>query len=348
MNKIDTSNWKEFRVGELFNIFLSKDDLKPNELEVGDTPLISSGQANNGIIAYIVSDTAKLWSKNTLTVDMFGKCFYQKQDYYCVSHGRVNILQLKEQKSERVMKFLAAVIEKQTDSFNYTEMCTSNKLKNIVINLPVSDEKEPDYRYMEDFMKSMEEKVKNTLDKFSLKNTSEKIDTSRWEKYHLYDLFEVSMGNKFDRSKMNELADDVNFVGRSGINNGVACSVGFVKDKNDDIVEPYKAGDITIAMGGSIGSSFIQEKDFYTSQNVCVLHTDNPEITYHVKQFIVASISISCNNYEAFVDELNRHIKTDFVLYLPTKEDKPDWKYMEGYMKALETNVINTLNDLVI
>lgn len=39
---------------------------------------------------------------------------------------------------------------------------------------------------------------------------------------------------------------------------------------------------------------------------------------------------------KAFVDELNRHIKTDFSFLLPVKiDDKPDWDYMERYMKNM-------------
>ena len=42
------------------------------------------------------------------------------------------------------------------------------------------------------------------------------------------------------------------------------------------------------------------------------------------------------SSYKAFVDELNRHIKTDFTFLLPVEaDDKPDWKYMEQYMKDM-------------
>ena len=42
--------------------------------------------------------------------------------------------------------------------------------------------------------------------------------------------------------------------------------------------------------------------------------------------------------YKAFENELNRHIKKDFSILLPTKEDEtPDFAYMENYIKELET-----------
>ena len=173
-----------------------------------------------------------------------------------------------------------------------------------------------------------------------------KIDTSNWKEFHLYDIFDISMGNKFDKSKMSNFNPKVNFVGRSSLNNGVSTKVDFVI-VNNKTVEPYPAGDITIAMGGSIGSTFVQKEDFYTSQNVCVLHTDHELINTKVKMFIATCIMASCNNYEAFVEELNKHIRTDFIIYLPVDEKQnPDWQYMESYISELESRVSNSLENL--
>lgn len=93
-----------------------------------------------------------------------------------------------------------------------------------------------------------------------------------------------------------------------------------------------------------IGAAFVQDKEFYTSQNVCVLHTDNHSITERAKWFVAASITASCGNYEAFTDELNRHIRTDFIIRLPMdKTGQPDWTYMEEYMRKVEERVKATM-----
>ena len=48
--------------------------------------------------------------------------------------------------------------------------------------------------------------------------------------------------------------------------------------------------------------------------------------------------------YKAFVDELNRHMKTDFNILLPvTSDNKPDWDYMEKYMQMIEQKTKNVL-----
>ncbi len=81
--KVDTREWREFRVGELFDAFLSKDDIQPKSITEGATPLVSSGKEHNGIIAYIEEPKAHLWKGNTLTVDMFGKSVFSRTTVFC-------------------------------------------------------------------------------------------------------------------------------------------------------------------------------------------------------------------------------------------------------------------------
>ena len=61
---------------------------------------------------------------------------------------------------------------------------------------------------------------------------------------------------------------------------------------------------------------------------------------FEVKQFIATMIfRESRSYYKAFIDELNRHIKTDFSFFLPVDtKGKPDWKYMENYMQSIIKN----------
>ena len=101
--------------------------------------------------------------------------------------------------------------------------------------------------------------------------------------------------------------------------------------------EPYKAGNLTLALGGAyLGSCFVQKSDFYTSQNVIVL-IPKENMSFETKEFICSVIFKEGNmHYKAFIDELNRHIKTDFSIKLPITDDgKPDYKYMENYMISL-------------
>lgn len=173
-----------------------------------------------------------------------------------------------------------------------------------------------------------------------------KIDITGWKRFHLYDdnLFVIDSGNKFDKSKMTVTNPEINFVSRSNNNNGISCVV----DKIDG-VESYKAGNMTIALGGEyLGSCFIQENDFYTSQNVNVL-IPKWDMSDYIKRYISFVIfKESRTYYKAFEDELNRHMSTDFSILLPIDSlGIPNWTYMENYIKEIEEKAQEKINILL-
>lgn len=172
-----------------------------------------------------------------------------------------------------------------------------------------------------------------------------RVDIKKWKEFHLYDehMFDIDMGNKFDKSKMDTTKNDINFVGRTGNNNGINATCGMYNN-----VEPYPSGLLTLALGGSVGSCFIQQKPFYTSQNVIVL-IPKDNISDDAKQFIATVIQKESElHYQAFIKELNAHIKTDFAIPLPVNENnQPDWNYMENYMKNIMEDTQSKLDKLV-
>lgn len=88
------------------------------------------------------------------------------------------------------------------------------------------------------------------------------LDTSNWKDFLLADIFDIDYGNKFDKSKMTTTSySDINFVERTATNNGVVAIVDKVEG-----VEPYEVGNITLALGGSIGSCFVQDMPYITKR----------------------------------------------------------------------------------
>lgn len=347
MGKIDASGWKEFRVGELFAQERGKEKA-PKQNEPGDCPLIQETNNNNGFDRMVVPTKIIKGNSITVSINYAQNVFYQADDF-CAS---VNIAVLRNSHLNRYnSQFVCSVLRNAHQKFDYTSKISKELLNKEMIMLPVDKTGQPDWAYMESYMANLETKAAESLTLLQAAKDVEKkkVDTREWKEFHLYDIFSISMGNKFDRSKMCEVDEGINFVGRSALANGVACAVTSVKDKKGNTVQPYPAGDITIALGGSIGAAFVQDREFYTSQNVCVLHTDDHSITERAKWFVSASITASCGNYEAFTDELNRHIRTDFIIRLPVdKTGQPDWAYMEEYMRKVEEKIENTLNQFML
>ncbi len=180
------------------------------------------------------------------------------------------------------------------------------------------------------------------------------LNTQEWKEFFIKDLFNVNMGNKFDKNKMTVNNPSINFVSRTGNNNGVDSVVDLI-----DGIEPYEAGSISLALGGSIGSCFVQTKPFYTGQNVAVL-LEKQRLSIYSKLFISCLIMNECKyKFVAFGRELNIHIRKDFSIFLPVRKkekineiditckysDKgyiPDFEFMEKYIKTLHSKPLTT------
>lgn len=164
------------------------------------------------------------------------------------------------------------------------------------------------------------------------------LDKRNWKPFRLTYLFDVSYGNKFDFNKMIESEKmDVAFVSRSASNNGVK---GWVEIRDD--IEPYPANCLTVALGGSIGSTFVQPKQFYTGQNVAVLmdKENGRKLSVEEKLYVSMLIKKECDcRYIAFGRELNKHIKKDFTIKLPSNNGEIDWDTFNTISKGILKDV---------
>lgn len=351
---IDTSTWKEFRVGDLFDIHPTKAYKLTNAqlLDDGDYPVIANSAYNNGIGGYSTKEPTEKGNMVTFsdTVDA-NTIFYQPNDFVGYPHVQGLYPLIYEDKwNEYTYSFFVSVFKGSAISkgFDYGNKFRRDIAVDLIIKLPAKPDGEPDWDYMESYMKAVMEESEKSLENLKkADDTKHLIDVSGWKRFHLYDdcMFGIDMGTKMDKAKMKELHPSVNFVGRANANNGITTCV----DKIDDI-EPYPSGYMTLSLGGEyLGSCFIQPKSFYTSQNVIVL-IPNDNMTDNIKRFIASMIfKESRSKYKAFVDELNRHIKTDFSIPLPiTSTGEPDWQYMEDYMRRIMDKSEQIISDLQI
>lgn len=348
MGKIDTSEWKEFLVGDLFEAYLSKNDIQPKNFVEGKIPLVSSGKENNGIIAFVEDEKARLWEANTLTIDMFGKVFYQESPYFAVSHGRVNILLPKISMTKGCLQFIGCAIEKvASQKYAFNEMCTGTKVLKNNIKLPATPNGAPDWAYMESYMANLETKVAESLTLLQAAKDAEKkkVDTREWGEFRVGELFEVKISKSVDKGGL-EFAEDGEyaFIGRTPLNNGIQGRLNKLK------FEANQEGTYSIAQIGMHVCQY-RERKWYASQNIFVL-TPFAEKSYKANKFIATIITryLDCaygeDTYATYpTAKTLPHLK----IKLPVdKTGQPDWAYMEEYMRKMEERVKATIGELKV
>ncbi len=356
--KLEPQTWEEFKLSKIMDIYNGK-GITQEEIEdnPGTFPVVQSGEDNNGILGYInfeyCIDMGYTVSKEAcLTVARSGSAgFVSYQAKGCVVGDSAKILKLKnkERSSEGIYLFIKTLLMANKYKYTYGRKVTKEKYSEEILRLPVKNGL-PDWDYMEEFIRSLSYKFLSTSRKAC---DSLKLDVKTWKFFYLKDLCGISMGNKLDYANMTFDSPAVNFVGRSADDEGVSGKVDIVYDINGNKICPYKAGMVTVALGGSLGSAYVQTEDFYTSQNVSVLDFGE-NISTKAKLFITTCIMNECKyKYYPFGRELNTHIRKDFGFALPIVTDDdgkpiidsskafsqegylPDWKMMEDYISML-------------
>lgn len=151
-------------------------------------------------------------------------------------------------------------------------------------------------------------------------------------------LFEVHNGTKLDLNKMQPPSSSesaVAFVSRSGENNGLASFVERLEN-----VEPFAAGLITVALGGSALSSFVQPRRFYTAQNIVVLEPFS-HMTLDVKLYYCLCVVANRFRYSTYGREANRTVRS---IRVPALHEVPNW--VNGVARASVERFAGDLLDL--
>ena len=169
------SGWGEFRVGDLFDKLTLKchkkfnkaTDVSTEQTEEFDLPLVNAKHSNNGIMYYGRSDD---WDSAEMTIDIVGDGAASTGDVYAqpqrtgVLYNAYLVKPLWNCTSEYVLQFMACVIEKCVKShFGYENKCTWDKVKEQMIRLPITSTGEPDWQYMEDYMRKIMDKSEHII-----------------------------------------------------------------------------------------------------------------------------------------------------------------------------------------
>ena len=350
---IDTSSWKEFRIGDLFeklNLkchkkFNKATDVSTEQTEEFDLPLVNAKHSNNGIMYYGRSED---WDSAEMTIDIVGDGAASTGDVYAqpqrtgVLYNAYLVKPLWDCTSEYVLQFMACVIEKCVKShFGYENKCTWDKVSQESIWLPITSIGEPDWGYMESYMKAVMEESEKSLENLKkADDTKHLIDVSGWGEMCIGDYFEVEYGTFRPKDKLG--FGKYNYVTTSGFNNGIT-------DKID--VADHQGGCITVASDGALmGSAFYQEEPFSTSNIVSTLTPfDKTPLNKYNAQFICALIFSKRSEFGWLGFKFSVDRVRSLVVKVPiTSTGEPDWQYMEDYMRRIMDKSEQIISDLQI
>lgn len=174
---MNDKEWKSFILSEIFDISSTNSGIDKNKIKNkdinGNNPYITRTDKNNGIDGFITEQDYELNNGNSITIGLDTQTvFYQPHSFY--TGQNIQILTndyLNKYNGLYLVNLLKIVLEK----FNWGgNGATLSRLKNSRIFIPINNEGEPDYEYMENFMKNKEKELLNRYSNY-LKNLNSQI-----------------------------------------------------------------------------------------------------------------------------------------------------------------------------
>ncbi len=162
--ELNVENWKFFNVkNNLFKVSLGKPIHKNSIKHFSKTrkdnyvPYVTRTTQNNGVEFYVAKnkiDVNKILVGNSITIGAEGfKAFYQKDNF--ITGNKINILKNKQINLLSAL-FLNVVLNLEIEKkFGYGRGLVKSRLEKLNIKLPADKNGNPDWEFMEDYIKSL-------------------------------------------------------------------------------------------------------------------------------------------------------------------------------------------------
>lgn len=353
--KLSDREWKDFSVPYIFQKIQRGKRLKNADHISGIIPYVSSTANNNGVDDYIEAIDGTRVFENCISLansGSVGTAFYEPFAFVASDH----VTSLKrENTSQYVYLFLTAVLEQQGSNFNFNREINDLRIRKMRVMLPVDDNDEPDYQFMEDYMKELmtakrkqyQKYVEQRLVEFGIDDMkipmrggyNLDLESREWKKFNINDIFVVGHGFYNKKPPMSENGN-FPFIGASGENNGVT---GFTTKKDVEnnsklgygTNEPldkkiFSKGHLCVVNNGSaIGYTYYQPDNFTCTHDVNPLWLRSCKMNKYLGLFLSQMIKNQGICF-AYARKWRPSRMVHSCVMLPVNDNnEPDYEFME-------------------
>lgn len=369
---LDFSTWKSFAVSKILTIMngkgITKEEIAENE---GSFEVVQSGENNNGVIGkidlvYCKSMGYTYTEKPCLTVARSGSAgFVSFQINGCVVGDSAKILLLDDclATTEHYV-FLQSILMANKFKYTYGRKVTEEKYMNDLIDLPIQHNADgtpfidvnkkysddgyvPDWKFMENYIKSLHHKPLTTTNK---SENVPQLDVEKWKEFYIGKLFNINRGKTLSSENKEEfIGDDYSCINGGSVNNGELCKMSEELQEMGFVLQEVPS--LSLSRVGNAGLTFLQTEPYYIADNAFSLVLKKQK-----NKFVYLFLS-TCLNSEVFKYSYGRTISSEkymlTAIKLPVQhnadgtifiDDKytyseegyvPDWQFMEDYIKSL-------------
>lgn len=338
--KIDMTDWQWFQLGgdeglcdvvygvnlELVNCV----ETDKNDPEA--VAFVSRTESNNGVSAYVKPVPGVIpQPKDTITVAGGGSVlatFLQTQPFY--SGRDLYLLYPKEDISRKAKLFLVTVIKANKYRYNYGRQANVT-LPHLRLRLPATPDGKPDWQWMESYIDSLHSEPLKTSNGSKAALGTFVFDIREWHEFRVEELFDsIYKVASYDDSELERVdmwgKKTVPYVTRTDLDNSVKSLVSSTGLAN------IEAGN-AIVIGDTTSTISYQPGPFVAGEHIIAARAE--WMNKYTGLFVTCLL-----RQERYRYSYGRAYKLDSIrnteLRLPvTSDGKPDWQWMENYIKSL-------------
>ncbi|MBR2106611.1 MAG: N-6 DNA methylase, partial [Treponema sp.] len=171
--KLSDREWKEFRIGDLFEVTGSVTTKPQNLIENGFIPRITCSATNNALDDFYQNKATEKGGVLTVDSATIGYVSYQSHDFIATDH----VEKITNKDNSYISRFIGLFekqcIDKATISkYGYGYKFAQERIKNQKILFPVLENGEPDFDFMENYIHELEQEKLSEYKAYALKLVS--------------------------------------------------------------------------------------------------------------------------------------------------------------------------------
>lgn len=353
MLSLSDREWKEFNIVSIFDkIEAGKiSNASGFEKSIGGIEYIAATNRNNGCL-YFLKNTDEIRKKiqkgNCIGFikdgnGSAGYAIYKSEDFV----STVNVIYGYAKWLNRYTGlFFVTAQDMISEKYSHGYKRNKEHLSADKVLLPITIDGQPDYTFMEVYIKERENiKRKEYLDycKKQLKFIGDEskltlLEEKEWKEFFVVDIFDTIQRGKRLKTA-DHLSGNIPYVSSSALNNGVDNFIS-----NDTGVRKF-SNCLSLANSGSVGSTFYEPFEFVASDHIT--HLKNKEFNKYHYLFLATITSRLSQKYN-FNREINdKRISREKILLPVTDSGTPDFEYMEAYAKNIIAKKMQNYIDYV-
>ena len=158
------------------------------------------------------------------------------------------------------------------------------------------------------------------------------MKNKKFEYFDFNKIFNYQRGKRY--KKQNHIPGNIAYISSTYFNNGIA---NYVSPPDD--MKVYK-NKLTLSNSGSVCFLFYHDYEFVASDHVTVIWLKNKELNKYIALYLKPVFEQLRSRYNFGREIKNPRLEAEKI-YLPIDSNgKPDWVYMESYIKSIEHKVV--------